>query len=167
MKYAFVHAMRTGGTYLVRKICESLDYDTNRIGCGWFHKCNRDLSRSELFSYARKNPPSIIPIKTITVMDYTFEPSFLIHAHIVAWDEEMVDWYQKHDWIVFTIVRNERDQLTSLYKFINDDSITLDEFITRQVNGEEFHQIDYHHWKLPTWISKIERIPYKYDYTEV
>jgi len=136
MKLAFVHLMRTGGSYVMSQ-CAAAGL---RLWCGWACGYGRDWNRAELFSLMRR-------------------PDGVIHNHIANWDAETIEAAKGAGWRTFAILRNPCTQLPSLWNFIGRPA-TLDEFVREQLAGDLTvcgqHALDYRSWAVPWWWIKLD-----------
>lgn len=141
-RIAFVHLMRTGGTFLCAELRRSLML-SHRVCDSWFQGFGRDWSAHEMHEFAA-----------------SWEPIF-VHNHVVNWNADLVDAYRDSGFFVFALVRPVGDQLCSLYHLFRRrepdlDIGTLDEFLQAQLRGESILDIDYRDWSVPLWWRNIE-----------
>lgn len=147
MKLAFVHLIRTGGTFLG----ELFEAATGLpIHCGWRRDLNRDLLRSELFAAS-------------------LEPAGMIHNHVVNWDAETHRECQRRGWKSFAVVRDPCEQLVSLWHYCGGEESmgSIDEFLLHQARGGSQVNLSHHDWALPDWWATIDvLIPFRADVQE-
>ena len=140
-KIAHVHLMRTAGTFVNAYLAKELR-NTHDIKVSWFDGLGRDWYPEELLGFLESGGP------------------VYVHNHLAGWSRELVNRFNDAGFLTFAFVRNPGDQLCSLFGLIeqrnaNSSSLTLDEFILRQVRGEEIFGIDHHHWAIPSWWEEI------------
>lgn len=143
MKFAFVHPMRTGGTYAGELFVAATGL---AMHCNWRSGRGRDFLRNELLTLAAT------------------ESEGMLHNHAVNWDAETHRWCREHGWRSFAILRDPCDQLISLWHYCGGaegTESTLDQFLFDQACGRINANIDFHHWSLPDWWPLIDvLVPY-------
>lgn len=136
MKAAFVHIMRTGGTWCV----EQFKASGWTVHSSWDRGLSRDWTRDELLRLIRT------------------EEHGLLHNHVVNWDAETADVANEHGWCVFSIIRDPRDQLRFVYQFLCEkcarDDRSVDDFILAQLAGE-YLWLDFRHWQIPLYWQSL------------
>lgn len=144
MKLAFIHPMRSGGAYVMSQLAAA----GLQRHCSWFNGMNRDWLRKEL-------------------IHISYENSGIAHNHLINWSPDLVKIFQNQNWVTFTVARDPIDQLMSLYHFIKEPTISIDEFIEKQLAGEIVEGLNYFEWCMPTWVNTIDIvIPWKEDLYE-
>jgi len=87
----------------------------------------------------------------------------VFHNHIVNWNHNLLKKFKQNGWLTFSIVRDPREQLCSLYGFQlkkseDIENPSLDEFIKQQVTSQTSLNIDCEHWAVPEWWKEIDII---------
>ena len=138
MKLAFVHLMRTGGSYAVGQLhaCGLTPI------CAWSQGLSRDWTRGELLELLQT------------------EQAGVIHNHSVGWDREAIAFAREHGWSIFAIARDPVDQLASLYHFWygpgKAEPVGVDEFIRRQLDRSHA-DCRTRVWEIPAWHGLVDR----------
>jgi len=134
-RLAFVHIMRTAGTFVNGFLPRILGSDYE-IRNSWNDGLERDWTKTEILAFSE------------------FEGPLFVHNHVVSWDVESVETYKRAGFFLFTFVRDVGDQLCSLHFLLKKrngipDEMSLDEFIRIQISAGQVAGIDYRHWQIP------------------
>lgn len=151
--------MRTGGSHAISQ----LNLAGYKLIDSWRHpyKWGRDWTKEEALEIASEK----------------HEEKVLFHNHLASWDLETIKAFKENGWTTFTIIRDPREQLCSLYHFQIKGVIyqaepkefpSLDDFINLQISKEESCYVDHSHWGLPSWWKSIDVImPYEEEINPV
>lgn len=136
-KIAFVHLMRTAGTFLNGYLTRELR-TTHRLRISWFAGLQRDWTAAEVQAIAAATEPT------------------LLHNHVVSWTPNLLRQCRSSGFFIFMLIRHVGDQLCSLHRFAcnrNEDArrLSVDEFVSRQLDGETLWGLDHRHWAIPEW----------------
>ena len=115
-KLAFVHLMRTGGTYVNARFAQC--YSPADYHNSWYKALDRDWTPEELTAFLITDRPSYV------------------HNHVFNWNASLIRAYQQQGFYVFSFIRDPGDQLCSLYfwlRTIVPVDLTLDEFLQCQL----------------------------------
>lgn len=145
--FAFLHLMRTGGTYfdnyLREQVLQPLGYETYNSylpPIRTSEAVSRDFTDEELFSFLGPTPP------------YRY-----VHNHF--WSEQVFQSYRAAGWITFSFIRDPADRLCSgyLYWIVGfaeragiEPRYTLNQFIARALLGAQ------HRWLAPKFWREID-----------
>lgn len=141
MKLAFVHAMRTGGSYALSLLSAA----GVPLVCPFIRGKDRDWNRQEIIQLAMS------------------EAAGCLHSHQVAWDEEAAAWVKSCGWRTFTILRDPCEQITSLWHFCGCQG-ALDQFAIDLIDHRPTLGLTHHFWELPAWWREIDvLVPYRDD----
>ncbi|HEX7376643.1 MAG TPA: hypothetical protein VF278_05995 [Pirellulales bacterium] len=134
-----MHITRTGGAWCAEQFRAS----GWAIHSSWDRALSGDWTRGELSRLIRT------------------EEHGLLHNHVVNWDAEAVDAAKMHGWRVFTIIRDPRDQLRSVYQFLEGEGarydLAADDFVLAQLAGQ-YHWLDFRHWQIPHYWRSFDTI---------
>ncbi len=141
-RLAFVHLMRTAGTFVSASLNHALA-STHQVHISWFQGLHRDWTREEMQAFAQQ------------------KGALLVHNHVASWDQALVQEFQVAGFFVFAFVRDVGDQLCSLYHLAKlrgakTKHIPLEEFLKAQLTGEACFGITTNDWAIPTYWPKLD-----------
>ncbi|NRA94568.1 MAG: sulfotransferase family 2 domain-containing protein [Planctomycetes bacterium] len=142
-KLAFVHIMKTAGSYVDRYLCDKvLGRHTMRrwrnhvIKNSWRDGLDRDWTEDELRGFLALTDRRIY-----------------VHNHSVSWTEELIRDYGDAGYCTFSWVRHPGDALCSFYHWrIEQDGPpveSLDEFVRAQIDAGR-------PWEVPSWWELLD-----------
>ena len=121
-RLAFVHLMRTGGTYINRLM--QAYFAPEEFHESWLNGLKRDWTLSELEARA-KLPGNVY-----------------VHNHVRNWTHGLVQLFKAEGFYTFCLLREPGDQLCSLYFWLTAvhevSGMTLNDFIHLQLAGGEY-----------------------------
>ncbi|MDE2098822.1 MAG: hypothetical protein KGL39_16335 [Patescibacteria group bacterium] len=141
MKIAFIHPMRTGGASLLDRARAA----AIPIHCGWRHGLGRDWTRDELYAHAESS-------------------SGIAHAHVAAWDAEMLDIYHANGWTSLMTYREPLAQLMSLWRLSIkqgwiEPTTSLLEFVERHCQLRHgLPTAEARVWCIPMWWRDVNHL---------
>lgn len=154
-KLAFIHYGKAGGVYVNNYLRAYLMKGAREIN-SWNHRgenLERDWTEKELLSFVNKN---------------YFESTW-VHNHHINWSKEVVQEYNKNDWITFTFIRKPEEVLCSLWNFVREKGVesfglmgeyclkSLDDFINIMLSSDEEFTMDLC-WILPDYIDDLDYV---------
>ena len=142
-RLAFVHLMRTAGTFVNAWMAAQYQSCHQSFHNSWAQGLERDWTPSELRGFLRRTG------------------SQYVHNHVLHWDGELVDEYRRHGFRVFTFVRHPGDQLCSLYNWLHErlgGEISLEEFLVAQLSSQSCMEVSPADWAIPDYVHRLDEV---------
>jgi len=154
-KFAYIHYGKAGGVYVNNYLRAYLMKGAREIN-SWNHRgenLERDWTEKELLSFVNKN---------------YFESTW-VHNHHINWSKEIIQEYNKNDWVTFTFIRKPEEVLCSLWNFVREKGVesfglmgecclkSLDDFINIMLSSDEEFTMDLC-WILPDYIDDLDYV---------
>jgi hypothetical protein len=140
-KIAFIHIVRTGGTFFNAYFHGQLG-NRFKVHDSWRDGLRRDWSEQELLSFVD--------------MD-----SVYVHNHVINWPLNVVEMYLKRGWFLFTFVRHPGDQLCSYYFYFDEgerrDISGLDGFIRNSLKQPPEDMLLPDYWKSLNFVAEFNQ----------
>lgn len=141
-RLAFVHLMRTGGTFINRQMQDCFAPESYHNS--WSQGLERDWTAAELEQLSQASGESYV------------------HNHVRNWTERLVHRFQESGFYVFCMIRDPRDQLCSLYYWLiaywGSIDISLNDFLRLQIRGESYKDVSQSDWAIPGFVDDLDYV---------
>lgn len=161
-KLAFIHIPRSGGTSLRNIIKEGINKNSIKMQLldSWILELNREWHEDELIAISNKN-----------LYGQNNFGRYFVHNHLFGWSERAVRSFNNCGYTTFTLIRDVRDTLCSIWFYhLDNKELSNDVIYNNKEGNNELNQckdinealiklltspnlIPY--WALPNWFDKI------------